>query len=79
MASHQDMFVYPPICRLIVWEEIQETIVAAQDVAARAGPVHQPLKPWTPEEAQERLMAVIKGNCCFNCFQVCKCALMPRP
>jgi len=77
------MFVYPPICRLIVWEEIQESqaAVAALEAPARAGPVH---RPWTPQIAQQRLMAVINGECCFNCFKVCRtchmaCVPLPHP
>mmetsp|Transcript_90583 Transcript_90583/g.146605 ORF Transcript_90583/g.146605 Transcript_90583/m.146605 type:complete len:117 (+) Transcript_90583:251-601(+) len=54
------MFIYPPICRLIIWEE------ASLEAPTRPGPA---LRPWSPAIAQQRLMAVINGECCFNCFK----------
>jgi len=61
------MFVYPPICRLIVWEELA-AVQAPRQVApsASAGPAK---RPWSPAIAQQRLLAVINGECCFNCFK----------
>ena len=60
--QRQHMFTYPPICRLIDLDAPSAAALAPlPSVPAR--------KAWTPELAQQRLMAVIKGECCFNCFK----------
>ena len=57
-----NMFTYPPICRLI-------DLDAPSAAALEALPSVPARKAWTPELAQQRLMAVINGECCFNCFK----------
>ena len=58
--------MYPPICRLIVWEELA---AAARPPAPAAPAGAVPKRPWTPAIAQQRLLAVLNGECCFNCFK----------